>query len=112
MVRRSARLGADAALKKTSTAQSKNAATKPEAKPVAQVKSEAKVRSSTGKKRRRGLEDQQSIWFTRSTCPPYMRIITVTTAGSAHIIGNTRLFKPWGGGCEIYKIAFLEVYRR
>lgn len=62
MVRRSARLGAaDAALKKTSTAQSKNAATKPEAKPVAQVKSEAKpkVRSSTGKKRRRGLEDQQ-----------------------------------------------------
>lgn len=60
MVRRSARLGAaDAALKKTSTAQSKNAATKPEAKPLAQVKSEAKVRSSTGKKRRRGLEDQQ-----------------------------------------------------
>lgn len=43
-----------------------------------------------------------SIWFTQSTCPPYMRIITVTTAGSAHIIGNTRLFKPWGGGCVRY----------
>lgn len=50
-----------------------------------------------------------SIWFTQSTCPPYMRIITVTTAGSAHIIGNTRLFKPWGGGCVRYiKLHFLR----
>lgn len=46
---------------------------------------------------------------TQSTCPPYMRIITVTTAGSAHIIGNTRLFKPWGGGCVRYiKLHFLR----
>ena len=50
-----------------------------------------------------------SIWFTQSTCPPYMWIITVTTAGSAHRIGNTRLFKPWGGGCVRYiKLHFLR----